>query len=78
MYAGFSNGQRFVAHKVQANDFWHWAGSAVPEMTMHRIAHHLPQFLDGFALGGDGVAQCGGNKTAFRLVLAHFKDDLAH
>jgi len=34
---------------------------------MHRIAYHLPQFLDGFALRGDGVAESSGDITAVRL-----------
>ena len=45
---------------------------------MHGIAHHFPQFLDGFSLGGDGVTESRGDKTAIDLVFAHFKDDLAH
>jgi len=75
---GFSNGKGFVAHKVQANDVRHRAGSAVSKMATHRIAHHLTQFLDGFALSGDGVTERGGDITAFHLVFAHFKDDLTH
>ena len=47
-------------------------------MATHRIAHHIPQFLKGFALGGDGVPERGGDITAFHLVLAHFKNDLTH
>ena len=62
--------------KVQANDFRHRAGSAIPEVAMHGIAHHFPQFLDGFSLGGDGVTESRGDKTA--IVFVYFKDDLAH
>ena len=51
---------------------------AVPKMAMHRITHHFPQFLDSFALGRDGVTECGGNVAAFHLVFANLKDDLAH
>ncbi len=63
-------------HKVQTNNFRHRAKSAVPKMATHRIAHHLPQFLNGLTLGGDGVPECGGDIPAVHLVLAHLKDDL--
>ena len=54
---GFSNGQSFVSDKMQADDLWRWSCRAVAKMTIHRIAHHRTQFLDGFPLGGDGVAE---------------------
>jgi hypothetical protein len=44
----------------------------------HRIAHHFPQLLDGFSLGGDGMTGCNGDIPATHLVLAHFKDYFAH
>src|SRR5205814_218108 len=48
------------------------------EMTTNRVAHHLAQFLDGLPLRGDGVTEGGGDKSPVDLVLAHFKNDLAH
>ena len=63
---------------MQANDFRQGSGFTIAEMTMHGIAQHFPQFLDGIALSDDGVTKCGGNKSAVHFVLTHFKNDLVH
>ena len=62
----------------QADDLRHRAGRTIAEMAMPGVAHHLPQLLDGIALGCDGVPQCGGHKAAIHLILTHFKDDFVH
>ena len=62
--AGFSHGERFIAHEVEADDLWHGAGLSVAEMTADGVARHFAQLLDGFTLRGDGVAEGGGDKAA--------------
>ena len=75
---GSSHRQGFVAHEMQADDLRQRARLGIAKMATHRIAHHFPQFLDGFALRRDGVTQGGSDKAAVDLVLPNFKDDLAH
>jgi hypothetical protein len=44
-------------------------------MATHCVAHHFTQIVQRIALGGDGVAERGGNVTALRLVLGDLEDD---
>jgi DNA topoisomerase IB len=52
---GFSYRQSLVADEVQADDFRHWAGSAIAEMAADSITHHLPKVFESIALSGDGM-----------------------
>ena len=74
----FSNHERFVPDKMQPNDFRHWAGCAVSEVTTHRVSHHLSQFVERLALSGNGMPERNGDKTAVGRVLGDFEDDLTH
>lgn len=47
-------------------------GGAIAKVASHGVPHHFPQFLDGIALGCDGVSQRGGHKAAIHLILPHF------
>ena len=56
----------------------HFSRNTVAEVATHRIAHHFAQFLNGFALRGDGVSKSGGHVAAIRFIFLNFKNDFAH
>jgi len=47
-------------------------------VALHGLSDHLPEFLDGLTLGGDGMAKRGGDIASVRLVFMHLEDDLRH
>src|SRR5208282_1546664 len=68
----------FVPHEMKSNDGRHGSGDTIAEMTTHRVAHHLVQFFNRFALRGNRVSQRGGNVTAVHFIFLNFKNDFAH
>ena len=74
----FSRGQDFVAHEMKANDLGHRSRRAITEMATHGIPDHGTHFVQGFALGDDGMPERRSNEATIRGVLLDFENDLAH
>jgi hypothetical protein len=68
--------QNFIAHKMQADNFWTLGGFV--EITIHRLPNIGAQGIKSVRLGVNPETKCGSSKSTIGWIFAHFKNHFAH